>query len=120
MSSRLMRQFRWKPTAVVAAGALLSVGVMSATAHAQAKDCGELKREIAAKLVAKGVTAYSLDVVAADAVAEGQVVGSCAGGTQRIVYVRGGAETDTVSGAAEAGAQTQELSVESSVEPAAD
>ena len=55
---------------------------------AQIKDCEELKTEIAAKLDAKGVKNYSLEIVAADAVGNATVVGSCAGGAMRITYTR--------------------------------
>jgi hypothetical protein len=69
----------------LAASALLAPGVALAV-----KPCEELKQEIAAKLDAKGVAAYTLEIVAPEAVAEGQrVVGSCDGGTHRIVYTRG-------------------------------
>lgn len=53
------------------------------------KPCDELKTEIAAKLDAKGVAGYTLDVVANDQVGEQKVVGSCEGGTKKITYVRG-------------------------------
>jgi hypothetical protein len=54
-----------------------------------AKDCEELKAEIAAKLDAKGVKNYTLTVVANDQVKpEEKVVGSCGGGTSKIVYTR--------------------------------
>ena len=79
-----------KPCLIVAA--LLFV---PACAHAQtaAKNCEELKSEIAAKLDAKGVKAYTLDVVDKDKdVTEGKVVGTCGGSTKKIVYVRGAAE----------------------------
>jgi hypothetical protein len=51
------------------------------------KACEELKSEIAAKLDAKGVKSYSLEIVAKDKdVTEGKVVGTCEGGTKKIVY----------------------------------
>jgi outer membrane lipoprotein-sorting protein len=68
--------------------ALLMAGI-SVSAWAQAKPCGELKAEIEAKLKAKGVEKYSLDIVAADDAKDGKIVGSCEGGTKRIVYRRG-------------------------------
>ncbi|HKW57573.1 MAG TPA: DUF1161 domain-containing protein [Candidatus Acidoferrum sp.] len=56
------------------------------------KPCEELKTEIATKLDGKGVKGYSLDVVAKDAeVTDGKVVGTCEGGTKKIVYKKGGA-----------------------------
>ena len=48
----------------------------------------ELKSEIAAKLDAKGVKNYTLNIVAAEEVKDQKVVGSCDGGTKRIVYSR--------------------------------
>jgi hypothetical protein len=64
---------------------------LSATASAQSlrKDCGELKTEIEAKIKKNGVERFSLDVVEADAQGEGKVVGTCDGGTKKIVYKRG-------------------------------
>jgi hypothetical protein len=52
------------------------------------KDCEELKTEIAAKLDAKHVTGYSLEIVPADKVADAKVVGSCEAGAKKIVYSR--------------------------------
>lgn len=65
----------------------------SAQAAAPAKSqkgraCDEVKAAIASKLDAKGVKNYTLDIVAKDAVGEGKVVGSCEGGSKRIVYTR--------------------------------
>lgn len=70
---------------------LLAVGLLSiaGTALAAGKPCEELKGELAAKLDAKGVQHYSLDVVDKGAVADGQVIGSCEGDTKEIVYKRG-------------------------------
>jgi hypothetical protein len=53
-----------------------------------AKPCEELKGEIAAKLDAKGVKNYTLDIVPNDQVGDQKVVGSCEGGTKKIVYKR--------------------------------
>lgn len=50
------------------------------------KPCEELKTEIAAKLDAKGVKGYSLEIVAKDQDAEGKAVGTCEGGTKKIMY----------------------------------
>jgi hypothetical protein len=54
-----------------------------------AKDCEELKAEIAAKLDAKGVANYQLEIVPTEAVKDEKVVGSCEGGTKKITYKRG-------------------------------
>ena len=70
-------------------------------AHAQAaKPCEELKSEIAAKLDGKGVQSYSLDIVAKDQDAEGKVVGTCGGGTKKIVYHRGAAAAQAAANTA--------------------
>ncbi|MGO9935966.1 MAG: DUF1161 domain-containing protein [Steroidobacteraceae bacterium] len=70
---------------------LMTLALLSTAAFA--KPCDELKGEIDAKLQAKGAKGYSLDVVAADAVKDQKVVGSCEGGTKKIVYTRGAAAT---------------------------
>ncbi len=58
--------------------------------HAQtAKTCEDVKSEIAKKIEANGVKSYTLEIVAKDADAEGKVVGTCGGGTKKIVYRRG-------------------------------
>ena len=62
---------------------------LSGPALAQRKDCGELKGEIEAKIKKNGVEKFSLDVVEAEKQAEGKVVGTCDGGTKKIVYKRG-------------------------------
>lgn len=55
---------------------------------AQVKPCEELKAEIAAKIDANGVTNYTLVIVPTEEVGERKVVGSCEGGSKKIVYVR--------------------------------
>jgi len=62
---------------------------VSLSAHAQAaKPCEELKSEIAKKMDDKGVKSYSLEIVTNDSTAEGKVVGTCEGGTKKIMYRR--------------------------------
>ena len=75
-----------KRNLIVLATLALAFGATTAVA---AKDCEELKSEIAAKLDGKGVKNYSLDIVANDQVEDRKVVGSCAGGARKIVYKRG-------------------------------
>jgi hypothetical protein len=53
-----------------------------------AKDCEELKAEIAAKMDAKGVKNYQLEVVPTESVKDEKVVGSCDGGKKKITYKR--------------------------------
>ncbi|UOF19988.1 DUF1161 domain-containing protein [Pseudomonas syringae] len=70
---------------------LLAVGLLSiaGTALAAGKPCEELKSELDARLQAKGVTSYTLEVVEKGNAADKQVVGTCEGGTKEIVYQRG-------------------------------
>jgi hypothetical protein len=71
----------------------LSVTVMfvfaASGAFAAVKPCDELKTEIEAKLKAKGVQGYTLQIVPADQVKDEKVVGSCEGGSKKITYSRG-------------------------------
>jgi len=66
-----------------------------------AKPCEELKSEIAKKMEAKGVTSYSLEIAATDKAkdTEGKVVGSCDGGSKKIVYRRTTSATATANAA---------------------
>ncbi|NIE75772.1 DUF1161 domain-containing protein [Pantoea sp. Tr-811] len=69
---------------------ILAVGMMALAGGAMAagKPCEELKAEIAAKLDAKGVSGYKLEIVKKGDPA-GKVVGSCEAGSKEIVYRRG-------------------------------
>jgi hypothetical protein len=67
--------------------AMLSVTLLPALA--QKKSCDELKAEIESKVKARGVKAFSVDIVAAADVKDAKVVGSCDGGSKKIVYKRG-------------------------------
>jgi hypothetical protein len=69
---------------------VMALTMLSAAAWAQ-KPCEELKSEIDAKLQAKGAKSYTLDIVANDAVKDQKVVGSCEGGSKKIVYARSAA-----------------------------
>ncbi len=71
------------------AAALFTGLVVSGSALAQKKDCGELKGEIEAKIKKNGVEKFTLDVLEADAQSDGKVVGTCDGGSKKIVYKRG-------------------------------
>ncbi len=90
---------------------LAATGVLlfaSASAHAQApaqtqtpapaqvaKPCEELKDEITKKLDAKGVKGYTLEIVAKDKDAEGKTVGTCDGGSKKIIYSKSSAPAET-------------------------
>lgn len=71
----------------------------------EVKKCDALKAEIAAKLDAKGVKDYQLDIVAAADVKHETVVGSCEAGTKKITYTRGTAEADGGAAKSEPGAK---------------
>ena len=70
---------------------MVALGLLSLAggAFAAGKSCEELKSDIAAKLDAKGVSGYSLEIVDKGAAADGKVVGTCEAGTKEIVYKRG-------------------------------
>ena len=70
---------------LIIAAALALAGTSSLAAG---KPCEELKSEIAAKLDAKNVAGYVLDIVEADKVGDAKVVGSCEGGAKKITYAR--------------------------------
>lgn len=70
------------------AAAALVVGA-AGPAWAQRKDCNDLKGEIEAKIKNNGVDKFTLDIVDKDAQSDGKVVGTCDGGTKKIVYKRG-------------------------------
>ena len=73
-----------KPSLFVVALCLIAL-----PARVQArKSCEDLKSEIEKKLEAKGVSSYSLEIVAKDQDTGANVVGTCDGGTKKIVYKR--------------------------------
>jgi hypothetical protein len=83
------------------AAAVVLLSVASALACAEApKPCEVLKSEIAAKLEAKGVKGYTLEIVAKDKEAEGKVVGSCENGTKKILYSKSAAPAKAPAAAA--------------------
>jgi hypothetical protein len=65
-----------------------AIAIPFASASA-AKPCAELKSEIAARIDAKGIKDYALEIVANEQSGNGKVVGSCDGGTKKIVYSKG-------------------------------
>lgn len=68
--------------------AILVLGV-SSSVWAQRKPCEELKADIEAKIKKNGVEKFTLDIVDAGAQGKGKVVGTCDGGSKKIVYKRG-------------------------------
>lgn len=64
--------------------------LIASPVFAQVKPCEELKSEIDAKIKKNGVKEFTLTIVEKDAPEDGKVVGTCEGGTKKIVYKRGG------------------------------
>lgn len=70
--------------------AMVSLVLIASPAVAQVKPCEELKAEIEAKIKNNGVKEFTLTIVDKDAAEDGKVVGTCDGGSKKIVYKRGG------------------------------
>ena len=68
---------------------IAALACLPLAAQAAGKSCDELKGEIQAKLDAKGVTHFTLEVVDKDAESAGKVVGTCEAGSKKVVYTRG-------------------------------
>jgi hypothetical protein len=75
---------------LITAALVLGLSVSSTWAQSMRKDCNELKTEIEEKIRKNGIESFTLAIVDKDAEAEGKVVGTCDGGTKKIVYKRGG------------------------------
>jgi Protein of unknown function (DUF1161) len=73
-----------KSLIAIAASLLIASPVL-----AQVKPCEELKGEIDTKIKNNGVPAFTTTIVDKDAAEDGKVVGTCDGGTKKIVYKRG-------------------------------
>jgi hypothetical protein len=72
-------------TTLILAAAL---ALAASSTFAAGKPCEELKTEIAAKLDAKKVTGYTLDIVDAEKAGDAKVVGTCEGGAKKITYAK--------------------------------
>ncbi|MEG0859472.1 MAG: DUF1161 domain-containing protein [Pseudomonas sp.] len=61
--------------------------LLATSALAAPKNCEELKAEIEAKIQANNVSSYTLEIVKNEEVHDqNMVVGSCEGGTRKIIY----------------------------------
>jgi hypothetical protein len=65
-----------------------ALALAASSTFAAGKPCEELKTEIAAKLDAKNVTGYTLEIVEADKAGDAKVVGTCEGGAKKITYTK--------------------------------
>ena len=69
----------------------LLLGLLAGAAVAEPKPCEELRAEIEVKIQAAGVASYTLEIVPNDEAQDpNMVVGSCDGGTKKIIYQRNG------------------------------
>ncbi|NTV14379.1 MAG: DUF1161 domain-containing protein [Desulfobulbaceae bacterium] len=68
--------------------ALGVIAIFTTPAFAALKPCEELKGEIEAKLQAKGIKAYTLEILPNEQIKDHTVVGSCEGGSKKITYSR--------------------------------
>ena len=68
---------------------LLLAAALAGNASAQdGNNCEAIRAQVESKIAASGVTGFSVTVVDANAAADGQVVGSCALGTRKLIYAR--------------------------------
>jgi len=70
---------------------LCVLGLALLAGSAQAADlCEALREQIEVQIAATGASGFAVVVVDADAEVAGKVVGTCAKGSRKLVYVRGG------------------------------
>lgn len=67
---------------------LAATAAFPTLASAQRLECTVLLEQIEDKLHAKGVQNYRLELADIDEATEGKVIGSCNGGTKKVVYTR--------------------------------
>ncbi|WP_372658653.1 DUF1161 domain-containing protein [Hydrogenophaga sp.] len=72
----------WKTSLPLAALLLVSTA-------SHAEPCEPIRAKIEANIASNGVTGFTVSTVDADAVAPGEVVGTCDNGSKKIVYARG-------------------------------
>lgn len=84
---------------VIAVGLLMAAAALPSLAGTP---CDTVKAEIAKKIDRHGVKAYTLETVVAADAKDQKVVGSCEGGTKKIVYARGAAKAAAPAPAAAA------------------
>lgn len=76
---------------------------------ASADNCESISAQIDSKIRATGQTNYSLTIVDASSAGTGKVVGSCATGTRKIVYVAVAASAATVLSAGSSAARASKM-----------
>ena len=80
---------------------VLPLIVAAIPVSALARDCDGVKAEIDAKIKAKGVTNYALEIVNGPDIKEKQIVGNCDGGARKIVYFQTGSPSASKTSATE-------------------
>jgi hypothetical protein len=76
------------PRRLLQAGLAMGLGLgLPLAGQAQGLSCETLRASIAAKFQDRGVASPDLRIVGADSTGPGRVVGTCAQGSQRIVYL---------------------------------
>ena len=80
-----------------------SAAIATAASTSALKPCEELKSEIAAKLEAKGVENYVLEIVPIAEVKGQTVIGSCEAGTKKITYQKSDKTPETGASQADRG-----------------
>lgn len=74
---------------IVAALLLCAVSGQALARTSGKTGCGAVVAHIETKLVNKGITKYTLLIIAKDEATDFRVVGTCAGGAKKIIYKRG-------------------------------
>ena len=67
---------------------VLTLAAVAAIPAWAAKPCDELKAELTTKIESHGAKHFTLEIVAPDQTGDKRVVGSCEGGSKKIVYSR--------------------------------
>ncbi len=67
---------------------LLAITTLLSISAFAKKSCDELKSEIDAKLKAKGVVSFTLEIVENSTIKDEKIIGSCDGGSKKITYLR--------------------------------
>ena len=74
----------------VIANSMLAMSMLAFAGTVSASvTCEAVKAKIEAKLLGKGVKAYTLTIVPKDEASDLRVVGTCDGGAKKILYKRG-------------------------------
>lgn len=77
------------PAAAAAAPSTAAAPAAAPAAKSDGANCEDIKASIDAKIKAKGVKAFTLEIVGKDEVKDAKVVGNCEAGAKRITYKRG-------------------------------